>query len=190
MKLIVGLGNPGKKYINTRHNLGFKVIDELAGRFEARLKRKLFGSARQAQFGISDNSLMIIQPLTFMNLSGVCLAQYVNKYNFSLDDILVICDDINLPLGQIRLRAQGASGGHQGLESIIRSLESKSFPRLRVGVGREEPVSNFKEFILSDFEKDEVLKVKEALHCAAEASLCWMREGVDKAMSIYNVNNA
>lgn len=186
MKLIAGLGNPGKKYINTRHNAGFQVIDELAGRSHIRLKKKLFGSARQAQFNISDNSLMLLQPLTFMNLSGGPLAQYVKKYNFSLDNILIICDDINLPLGQIRLRPQGTPGGHNGLESIIKALGTKVFPRLRIGVGREGFVDDFTEFLLSDFRKDEILKVEEALHCAADACLCWIREGIDKAMSIYN----
>lgn len=186
MRLVAGLGNPGKKYINTRHNVGFQVIDELAKRFRIKLKKKLFGSARQAQLNISDSSLMLIQPLTFMNLSGGCLAQYLKKYDFPLDNILIICDDINLPLGQIRLRPQGTAGGHNGLESIIKALETRAFPRLRIGVGREGPVDNFKEFLLSDFQRDEILKLEEALHCAAEACLCWIREGIDKAMSIYN----
>lgn len=189
MRLIAGLGNPGKKYINTRHNIGFRVIDELAKRFNIKLKKKLFGSARQGQSDISDESIILIQPLTFMNLSGGCVAHYVHKYNIPHGNILIVCDDINLSLGQFRLRAQGASGGHHGLESIIRTLKTEVFARLRIGVKAEGGVDDFKEFLLSDFKEEELPKAEESIHLAADACFCWAREGIDKAMSIYNVHN-
>lgn len=151
MKLIAGLGNAGKKYINTRHNIGFRVIDKLAKRNNIRLKKRLFGSARQAEFKIFDEGLMLIQPLTFMNRSGGCVVHYLNRYNISLDNILIVCDDINLPLGQIRIRPQGSAGGHNGLDSIIKALKTKAFPRLRIGIKIEQPGDSFREFVLSDF---------------------------------------
>lgn len=186
MRLIAGLGNPGKGYINTRHNIGFRVIDGLAERFNVKLKKKLFGRARQAHLKIFDKSVMLIQPVTYMNLSGRCIAHYLNIYNIPLDSILIVCDDISLPLGEIRLRPQGSSGGHNGLESIIKDLRTKVFPRLRMGVGKEQPIDNFKEFLLSDFEKDETARVEESIYRAGDACLYWLREGIDKAMNIYN----
>lgn len=186
MKLIAGLGNPGKRYINTRHNIGFRVIDKLARRNNIRLKKRLFGSARQTQFRIFGKGLILVQPLTFMNLSGRCIAHYINRYDIPLDSILIICDDVNLPLGEIRIRPQGSSGGHQGLESIIKGLKTKVFPRLRIGIRTEQPIDNFQEFVLSDFKEDEIPKLDETVHRAGDACICWLRQGIDKAMNVYN----
>lgn len=186
MKLIAGLGNPGQRYTDTRHNIGFRVIDELAERYGIKLKKRLFGSARQTQFRIFGEGLTLIQPLSFMNLSGRCIAHYMNRYDIPLDSILIICDDINLPFGEIRIRPEGTSGGHNGLESIIRALKTTAFPRLRIGIRIEQPISSFKEYVLSDFEEDESPKVEESIHHAVDACVCWAREGIDKAMNLYN----
>ena len=186
MRLIAGLGNPGTRYIDTRHNIGFRVIDTLSKRHKARLKKKFFGNANEAGVNISGHSLLLIQPLTFMNLSGRCIFKYVQKLKISLDNLLIICDDINLPFGQIRIRPRGTAGGHNGLESVIKGLGTIDFPRLRIGIRTERPVDDLSEFVLSDFNKDEIEEMKEIVELAADACECWIREGIEKAMSLHN----
>ncbi|NQT90582.1 MAG: aminoacyl-tRNA hydrolase [Candidatus Omnitrophica bacterium] len=186
MRLIAGLGNPGKRYINTRHNIGFRVIEELAAADHLKLKKRLFDRKMMAEISIEGEPSVLMQPLTFMNLSGGCIADYVNYRKIPLDNILVICDDINLSLGQIRIRPQGSAGGHNGLESAISRLKTEDFPRLRIGVGPGEAVDDLSDYVLSDFKKDELPEVSFAIQRAAEVCGCWVREGIDKAMSQYN----
>lgn len=186
MKLIVGLGNPGSKYIKTRHNLGFRVVSELAKRCNVELKKKLFGKAKEAGSTLFGKRLTLMQPLTFMNLSGNCVLRYADKFKVSLDSALIICDDINLDLGQIRIRPQGGTGGHNGLESIIKSLGTNNFPRLRIGIKTEEEPGDLAEYVLSDFEKNEAPLAEEAIVKAADLCECWIRYGIDKAMNLYN----
>ena len=186
MKLIVGLGNPGRRYINTRHNIGFRLIDELAKRYKVRLKKKLFGNANEARLTIFAEEAMLVQPLTFMNLSGGCVSRYARKNNISLDSILVVCDDVNLCLGEIRIRPQGTSGGHNGVESVIRSLNTEVFPRLRIGVGRKDFFGDLTRYVLSDFEYDEAGKGEKAIGRAADACECWIKEGIEKTMNLFN----
>ncbi|NQT95679.1 MAG: aminoacyl-tRNA hydrolase [Candidatus Omnitrophica bacterium] len=186
MKLIVGLGNPGTKYINTRHNVGFRVVDELAQRHNTKLKKKLFGNAKEAQFKKYGEKCILIQPYTFMNLSGSCIRGYIRKLDITLDNILVICDDINLPLGTARIRPDGSAGGHNGLESAIKGLGGSVFPRLRVGIKPEAEIDDLSDYVLSDFESDEIGIVKESIVEAADACECWIRDGIDKAMNVYN----
>jgi len=186
MNLIVGLGNPGSKYINTRHNIGFRVIEKLAERHNAVIKRKFFAAARECVFKYSGNKLLLVQPLTFMNLSGKVVSGYLKRHRLNYDSILVVCDDINLSLGKIRIRPQGSAGGHNGLASIIEDTGITDFPRLRIGVKTASPIENLSEFVLSDFTEDEVHRVREIILQSAEACECWLRYGIEKAMSTYN----
>lgn len=186
MKLIVGLGNPGSKYRNTRHNAGYRVIGELAERYGLRLKKKLFANAKEAQITIFGKKIVFVQPLTFMNLSGKSVLRYKKRFKLSLSDIIVICDDINLPLGNIRIRQQGSHGGHNGIESVIESLSSIAFPRIRIGIKTQESPSDLAEYVLSDFKEDEILKAQSAIKQAADVCESWIKDGIDKAMNIYN----
>jgi len=186
MKLIAGLGNPGKKYANTRHNLGFHVIDAFRWQRGIKAKKPLFGCARQGQTTIKGQELVLIQPLTFMNSSGECIRRYIDKYEVFLDSILIVCDDINLPLGQLRIRPQGSSGGHNGLDSVIRNLHSMQFSRLRIGVGPISEGYNISEYVLSNFVDSEKKVIKYAVEHAANACECWTTDGIEKAMSQFN----
>lgn len=186
MNLIIGLGNPGTKYINTRHNIGFRVVEELAKRHNTKLKKRLFTNAKEAHIRLFRKRLILIEPLTFMNLSGPCVLRYVNKLKASLDDTLIICDDINLPLSAIRIRAQGGPGGHNGMEAIITSLQTTAFPRLRIGIRTDESPRDLTDYVLSDFRKEELPRIKESIEHAADVSECWLRNGIGKTMNLHN----
>lgn len=186
MKLIIGLGNPGKRYVNTPHNIGFRVVEQLALRYNGRLKKRLFGNAREAQVIVRQEKFGLIQPLTFMNLSGSCVLGYMRKLKISDCDILVVCDDINLPLGKVRIRPQGSAGGHNGLESIVRSLGTQDFPRLRLGVDTGARGGDLAEYVLSDFRKGEAEIVNEAIEKAVDACEGWGLDGIDKVMNVFN----
>lgn len=186
MKLIAGLGNPGKKYFNNRHNIGFRVIDEIARRNDVSLRRKLFSCANEGSFYIGREKVVLIQPLTFMNMSGGCVRKYLDKYKILANNMLIVYDDINFPLSQIRLKAKGSSAGHNGVESIIKVLRSDDFNRLRVGISNETDFKDLSSFVLSDFKSNESQKLKEAIQLSADACKCWIIEGIEKAMSRYN----
>lgn len=186
MNLIAGLGNPGTRYIKTRHNIGFRVIEEFARRHKVSLKKKLFGSAKSAEDNFFGKRALLIQPLTYINLSGKCILGYKRKLGLRPEDILVICDDINLPLGTIRIRPQGSSGGHNGLKSVIEELRTEVFPRLKIGIRAEDAPQDISDYVLSDFSNDEIEEVDIALQRAADACESFLRDGIDKTMSIYN----
>jgi len=186
MKLIIGLGNPGQRYANTRHNIGFRVIDELAIRCNVKLKRKFFGNAKEAHARIGENEAILLEPLTFMNLSGGCVFGRIKKTRVDIDGIIVVCDDINLPLGAMRIKAQGSSGGHNGLESVIKSLRTDAFPRLRIGVKSQETVYDLADYVLSDFKKKDIEEIESVIARSADACECWIRDGIDKAMNVFN----
>jgi len=187
MRLIVGLGNPGNEYEWTRHNLGFMLIDKLAAEAGASVKRRecrsLVGGAV-----IEGERVKLAKPQTFMNLSGEALACLMAKFD-SPDagkSLIIIGDDLALPFGTIRLRARGSAGGHNGLRSIIAALGTNEFIRLRIGIQREHPVSDAKRFVLDEFPKAERPAVKEILERGAEAVCAVLRDGMAKAMSMYN----
>jgi peptidyl-tRNA hydrolase, PTH1 family len=186
MKLIAGLGNPGEKYTNTRHNIGFLAVEILAGKNDVRLKKKLLSNARECKFTASGNSTMIIQPLLFMNLSGAVVVRYARRHKIDSDDILIVCDDINLPLGSLRIKPKGSSGGHNGLNSVIQSLKTEQVARLRLGIKTENNILNLSKYVLSVFPKQELPEAKAAAEKAAAACECWAAHGAEKAMSIYN----
>jgi len=187
MYLIVGLGNPGNEYEWTRHNLGFRLIDKLAGDAGASIKRRecrsLVGDAV-----IEGERVKIAKPQTFMNLSGEAVACLVAKSDAhdAGKSPIVISDDLALPFGTIRLRAHGSAGGHNGLRSIIAALGTNEFIRLRMGIQPEHPVSDAKRFVLDEFPKAQRPAVEEILERGAEAVRAVLRDGIAKAMSTYN----
>lgn len=182
MKLIVGLGNPGEKYKFTRHNIGADVAKRIAKSNNISLRKRKYLS-RFGEGKIGGEEVNIILPLTYMNLSGRAVGSIVRDKEIALSDILVICDDADLKLGNIRIRPRGSSGGHRGLSSIIENLGSESFPRLRIGIGKNGDLRNH---VLSTFGKDEINKVEEIQEKTAQAVLSWLTKGIVKTMNLYN----
>ncbi|HQR42422.1 MAG TPA: aminoacyl-tRNA hydrolase [Gemmatales bacterium] len=184
MKLIVGLGNPGSQYTGTRHNVGFEVIDILvSGPGGGKYQRKFEGDLAEAYDGL--DKVLYLKPLTFMNLSGRSVRAALDFYKLTPADVLVVCDDINLPLGQLRLRPTGSAGGHNGLKDIERQLGTQTYARLRIGVGgphREDLVDH----VLGRFKPSERDVVNDTNIRAAQAVVCWMREGTETAMNRFN----
>jgi peptidyl-tRNA hydrolase, PTH1 family len=187
MFLIVGLGNPGDEYEWSRHNLGFMLVDRLAADAAATVKRRechsLVGSAV-----IEGRRVRLVKPQTFMNLSGEAVSCLVAKYEVTdvAQSLIVISDDLALPSGTIRLRARGSAGGHNGLKSIIAARGTNEFVRLRIGIQPEHPVNDAKGFVLNKFPRAERRAVEETLTRSAEALRAVLRDGVAKAMSLYN----
>ncbi len=184
MKIIVGLGNPGPKYDRTRHNVGFMVVDRLAEKLGVELDRKRY-HALIGEKAIDGETLLLAKPLTYVNESGRAVEGLHRNYACPIDSIMVICDDLNLPLGKLRIRRKGSSGGHNGLESIILHLQSQDFPRLRIGVG-QPPHREAKQYVLSNFSVEEEEVVEGTLERANEALLDWLKEGTEECMKKFN----
>jgi peptidyl-tRNA hydrolase, PTH1 family len=185
MKLVVGLGNPGRKYQDTRHNIGYAILAELAGKYGAGpMKHKFHGEVMEADIG--GQKAILLSPLTYMNLSGLSVAEAKNFYKIPEEDLFVLCDDLNLPLGKLRIRVQGSSGGQKGLEDIIRMLGSEGFPRLRVGIGAPPEGRDWADFVLTKFTEEEVPQIKVAVGRAVEAVTVWARDGIECCMNQYN----
>lgn len=182
MKLIVGLGNPGVRYKYTRHNIGANVAAELAGANNISLRRRKYLS-RFGEGKVAGEEVNIISPLTYMNLSGRAVSAIVRDKKIALSDILIICDDADLKLGNIRIRPKGSSGGHRGLRSIIENLGSEGFARLRIGIGKDGDLRNH---VLSSFAKDEMDRVEEIKERAAAAVSSWLEKGIAHTMNLYN----
>ena len=185
MKLVVGLGNPGARYRGTYHNVGFEVADELARRhgaaFGASPAEALAVRVREPGF-----DALLVKPLTFMNLSGQAVGELARYYRVEAADVLVVVDDVNLPAGRLRLRRGGSAGGHNGLKSIIAHLATDGFPRLRVGVGRGDADRDLADHVLARVPPDERERLSEAAARAADASECWVTEGIEPAMNRFN----
>jgi peptidyl-tRNA hydrolase, PTH1 family len=187
MRLIVGLGNPGAEYEWSRHNLGFMLIDRIAADAGALVKRRecqsLIGSAE-----VAGEKVLLVKPQTYMNLSGAALKCLLAKQEAENDAsrLIVISDDLALPLGTIRIRPRGSAGGHNGLKSIIAALNSEEFIRLRIGIQPEHEVGDTKSFVLGEFPRSQRPQVAEVLARSAEALQVILRDGVEKAMSLYN----
>ena len=184
MRLIVGLGNPGPKYRGTRHNVGFEVIDELARRrglvFESAPTEALIARDRSTQ------GVMLAKPLTFMNRSGEAVADLERYYRFDLGGVLIVVEDVHLPLGRLRARAGGSDGGHQGLRSVVDALGTEEFARLRVGVGRGDPRRDLADHVLSRFEPAERGDIEAAIGRAADAVDMFTTEGIEPVMNTFN----
>ena len=184
MKLVVGLGNPGKKYEKTRHNVGFMVIDRFSSVSGIEVSRKkhfsVFGKGK-----VDSETIFPAKPLTYVNVSGKAVSSFVRYYSFDLRDLIVIYDDMDLPPGKIRVRSEGGAGGHKGIESIILSLGSREFSRIRVGIGRAENRSDT-EFVLGKFSPDEKPLIEDAISRSVEAVEVIIREGLEAAMNMFN----
>jgi PTH1 family peptidyl-tRNA hydrolase len=190
MKLIVGLGNPGKRYENTPHNVGFDVVDILARRHGAQWSLAARFEAALAEATIFGRSVTLMKPLTYMNLSGRAVQAYTAKNGGEPSEILVICDDVNLPLGQLRLRPSGSHGGHKGLLSIIHALGTLEFPRLRIGVRpEEEHDGGWIEYVLSPFSPEAREVIAHAEEEAADAVEILLERGLEAAMNRFNRRN-
>ena len=185
MRLVVGLGNPGSQYASTRHNLGFMCVDELSRRWEVALSER----RRQAVLGqgtFQDIQLVLAKPRTFMNNSGEGVSYLLTRFGGSIGELLVIYDDMDLPLGAIRVRPSGGSAGQKGAASIITTLGTTDFARLRVGIGEPELCVDPIPFLLSPFTEEEKPVVREAVTRAADAVECLLQEGIDASMNRYN----
>ncbi len=185
MYIIVGLGNPGKQYDRTRHNVGFEVIDVLADRMGIHVEEKkskgLWGKGI-----LAGEKVVLIKPQTYMNLSGECVRAAADFYKVPAEDILVIHDDIDLEPGQLRIRGKGSAGGHNGIKNIIAHLGTQEFPRIKVGVGEKPKGMDLADYVLSHFSKGEQERMDEAYREAADAVELFLAEGIDKAMNRYN----
>lgn len=185
MKLICGLGNPGTKYDTTRHNVGFYALDELAELLDARIyinrNRALTGQAY-----LGSEKILLVKPLTFMNLSGEAIASLASYYKIEAADILVVCDDVNLPLGQLRIRNGGSAGGHNGLKNIIQFLGSDQFPRIRIGVGPQPEGLDLIDFVLMSMPAEQLKEARQAARKAAQAARLFIESGPQAAMNAFN----
>jgi peptidyl-tRNA hydrolase, PTH1 family len=185
MKVIVGLGNPGERYARTRHNVGSDVVDELAQRYSLPRSRVKF-EAETWEFDIGGERHWLLKPLTFMNLSGRSVRQCVEFFQLPLTDLLVICDDLYLLLGQLRIRASGSDGGQKGLRDIRQQLGSDEYPRLRIGIGRPPGTMDSADFVLSRFSKSELEVIAPTIVSAADAVELWSRCGIAESMNRVN----
>ena len=188
MKLVAGLGNPGGQYRGTRHNVGFEVIDLMARRhglsFEAAP-----ADAVQAKWRTNGEVVLFAKALTFMNLSGPPIAELARYYRVSLPDLLIVSDDVNLPLGRLRLRPGGSEGGHNGLRSVAEALGTVDYARLRIGVGRGDARRDLADHVLARFEPDEQAGIEGAIARSADAVEAWIQQGFEAVMNAYNRAN-
>ena len=185
--IIVGLGNPGNKYEGTRHNVGFGVIDVLAERLHAGRPSR-FGKSMIYKGVIGSEKVILVKPLTYMNLSGEAVQEICSYYKADHhDDLIVISDDVDLPVGHLRIRKKGSAGGHNGLKSIIQHLGTDAFPRLRLGVGAPpHPDYEMVDWVLGTVRGEDAKLMDQAAEKAADAIECCISQGIDKAMSLYN----
>lgn len=185
MRLVVGLGNPGGRYAGTRHNVAWQVLDELARRWGAKGIETAPGyAARQAD--VAGDTVVLMQPLTFMNRAGDAVDAWQRGPLGPAADLLVVGDDVYLPIGALRIRARGSSGGHRGLESIEQAMGHRDFARLRIGVGAAESSADLKEHVLTEFSAEERTRMDETVMKAADAVECWVAEGILAAMNRFN----
>ena len=184
MKLIVGLGNPGAEYERTRHNVGWMVVDAFARKFRIEVTRHE-KSAHTGTGRVAGGSVMIAKPLTYMNLSGDAVKLLVNAYLESSDDLIVVYDDIDLPLGKLRIRPSGSSGTHNGMRSIVQTLGTERFPRLRVGIGASDG-GRLRDYVLDEFAADEQSVVDRAIERAVNALVLFARGDLKRAMNEFN----
>lgn len=185
MKLVVGLGNPGRKYEGTRHNLGFRVVAESARRFSAPPVRNKFES-QYTEIQIAGQRVLLVCPQTFMNLSGTSVLAWRDFYKIENDEILIICDDLSLPLGKIRFRPKGSAGGQKGLKNVIQRLGSQEIPRLRLGIDSPPDQWDVADYVTSKFRQSELETIEIAIQVAADAAETWTRAGADACMNQYN----
>jgi PTH1 family peptidyl-tRNA hydrolase len=184
--LVLGLGNPGDEYADTYHNIGFRVLAELARKFGVRIREKCGPALISNRFGIARNSAVLVAPQTFMNLSGAVLPRLFERFETSSGRLILVYDDIALPLGKLRIRQKGSAGGHNGVKSIVSACGSDEFLRVRVGILPERPVSQMRDFVLSRVAKADVKLLGQAEAAAADAVEALIADGAEKAMATFN----
>lgn len=183
MKMIVGLGNPGKDYEKTRHNIGFMCVDNYVD--NSNWKEKF--NAMYQQIIVNNEKVLIVKPLTYMNLSGNAVRKFVEYYNININDILVIQDDLDLPVGQIRLKMKSSAGGHNGIKSIIDNLGSNEFARLKIGIAKDSG-KDIKDYVLGKFTLEELERVDKSVGLSKEIINYYLINDIEKTMNIYNKN--
>lgn len=184
MYVIAGLGNPGTQYESTKHNIGFITVDYLAEMHRIPIK-KLKHKALVGEGSISGQKVLLVKPQTFMNLSGNSIREIVAYYKISMEELIVIYDDIDIPMGSLRIRKKGSAGTHNGMRSIVYDLQSDQFPRIRIGIGGERK-GDLADYVIGGFQKSQIPVMEEAVRQAAAAVECMMEKGMDAAMGEYN----
>jgi len=185
MKIIVGLGNPGIKYKNNRHNVGFMVVDEIAKRQNAVFKKGFLANGYTTRIKTGKENVILLKPSTFMNNSGSCVKKIISKHAIAPCDLLVVYDDADLLVGKLKLKKSGSSGGHQGMASIIDKLGTLDIARLRIGIGKSEK-QDLADYVLSDFYNHEKEEIEQVIQTAASACIDWIDSGTDYVMTNYN----
>ena len=183
MWIIAGLGNPGKKYSRTRHNIGFLIVEENATRYSIDFREKK--KYRIGKGSIDGRDVLLTEPLLYMNNSGIAVREILDMFNIPPENLIVIHDDLDMEIGKVRIRRKGSSGGHRGVESIIQNLSANDFPRLKIGIGREDDIAP-EDYVLSKFRKDEIPLIKGAVEKASDAVTAIIIEGLEKAMNRFN----
>lgn len=185
MKIILGLGNPGHKYRNNRHNIGYRILEELADNRRVKFVRSIKFSAYLAEDNLNDEKILLVKPRTFMNNSGLCLKKIVKKYKPNTRDILVVYDDVDLRLGSIRFSQRGSCAGHRGMASVLSVITTDSINRLRIGIGVPES-GELSDYVLSDFNFQEKNLLDDVIKKSVSGCKDWVREGIESVMSKYN----
>lgn len=183
--LIVGLGNVGRQYENTRHNIGFSIVDALALEKGLKWKKKLY-NGEHAELTLSGKKVWLLKPTTYMNLSGLAIAEAAKRFSLESTHILVIYDDIDLETGILRIRSKGGAGTHNGMRSIIEHLKTKDFPRFRIGIGNPENKEALVGHVLGKFSKEELKSIQPVIELSVKAIDCFVQNGIDKTMNVYN----
>ncbi|MFA5146683.1 MAG: aminoacyl-tRNA hydrolase [Candidatus Omnitrophota bacterium] len=189
MKCIIGLGNPDLRYRSTKHNVGANVIKKIAAENSIRINKNAYSSLI-GKGKVSGEDVIFVFPQTYMNLSGQAVKDIFMNEMKDIKDLLVVCDDINLKLGRVRLRKKGSSGGHKGLESIIRELARDDFARLRVGIATDVHKGDITNYVLTPFKRHEMRNAAHAITLARDAAVCWIEEGIESAMAEFNKKKA
>lgn len=184
MKLIVGLGNPGKEYINTRHNVGFMCIDSISSFFNEELSLKKF-SGLYAQFNYNDEKIILLKPQKYMNLSGEVIREFVNYFKIDIKDILIMCDDLDTPIGEYRLRYKGSSGGHNGLKNIELNLGTSEYKRIKIGISNNKNI-NTKDYVLGKLSEEELELIRPILETMPSIIKDYLKISFDNLMNKYN----
>ncbi|MBI4708191.1 MAG: aminoacyl-tRNA hydrolase [Candidatus Omnitrophica bacterium] len=186
MKLIIGLGNPGDIYQDSRHNIGFSIIRSLCKDCKVSLKKESGINAVSAKIKLANDLCVLALPLTYMNLSGNAVKGLLKRHEIETNDLLVVCDDLDLELGRLKIKPSGSSGGHRGVESVIKSIDTQQFSRLRIGIGRPKAGAEVSEYVLKQFSRKEKATVHEAIEQAKECILIWIEKGATEAMNRFN----
>lgn len=186
MHVIVGLGNPGKEYRDTRHNIGFNVIDILSKRNNIKLNKLKF-KAIYGEGNIGGKRVILVKPQTFMNNSGVSVSEIIRFYKVPINNLIVVIDDVDIEFSKLKIRAKGSGGTHNGLKSIINHLKDENFPRVKIGIGKKHPNQDLASFVLSRFSKEEKIDIEHTIIEASDSIETFLEYGIDRAMNEFNI---